>query len=161
MKPLWAPWRSAYIKSARAGKAGCFLCDYRKTPKRDRTNLVLLRGETCLVVMNRYPYNVGHLMVAPLRHVGDLGRLDDAERVELLTLAGRAQRALDQAFRCDGHNLGINLGRAAGAGLPGHLHLHVVPRWIGDTNFMPTVGGTKVLPFGLDETYAALAKALK
>jgi ATP adenylyltransferase len=162
MKRLWAPWRTAYIRGAIQGRdSGCFLCGCRGTPKRDRSNLVLLRGRACFVVLNRFPYNVGHLMIAPYAHKAKLAGLDDAERAELLALAARLQEALDRAFKCDGHNLGINVGRVAGAGLPGHLHLHLVPRWSGDTNFMPVVGETKVMPIGLDEVYRTLARELR
>jgi len=161
MKRIWAPWRATYIKKAAAGaEAGCFLCDYVGTPKKDRANLVLLRGDAVFVVMNRFPYNVGHLLIAPYAHKASLIGITDAERAEMLRLAARAQEALDDAYQCDGHNLGINIGRVAGAGLPGHLHMHIVPRWSGDTNFMPVIGGAKVMPLSLGEVYSALRKRL-
>ena len=162
MKKLWAPWRAAYVKTAASGAdSGCFLCDDARAPKKDRANLVVLRGDSCFAVMNRFPYNVGHLLIAPYAHKAGLADLRAAERAEMLAQAATLQAALDDAFHCDGHNLGINIGRAAGAGLPGHLHLHIVPRWNGDTNFMPTVGETKVLPVSLDEVYRELKKRLR
>ncbi len=162
MRRLWAPWRAAYVKTATSGgDPGCFLCDCIPTPRKDRANLVLRRGDSCFVVMNRFPYNVGHLLIAPYRHQAKLADLKRRERAEILAQAAAMQAVLDDAFHCDGHNLGINIGRAAGAGLPGHLHLHLVPRWNGDTNFMPTVGETKVMPVGLDAVYRELKKRLR
>jgi ATP adenylyltransferase len=146
-----------YIRK-HSDKTPCFLCDYRRTPRKDRPNLVLGRGETCFVVMNRFPYNVGHLMIAPYRHEGELGALTAPERDEMLGLASRAQKALDRAFRPNGYNLGINLGRVAGAGLLGHVHLHLVPRWDGDTNFMPVTAGTKVMPVSLAQAFTAIKR---
>ncbi len=146
-----------YIKK-HSDKTPCFLCAYRAAPKKDRANLVLARGRACFVVMNRYPYNVGHLLIAPMRHEAELGGMTGEEREEMLALAARSQKALDGAFRPNGYNLGINLGRTAGAGLPGHIHLHVVPRWNGDTNFMPVTGETKVLPIGLGDAYTAIKR---
>ncbi len=146
-----------YIKK-HSDKTPCFLCAYRTAPKKDRSNLVVARGRACFVVMNRYPYNVGHLLVAPLRHEAELGGMTGEEREEMLALAARSQKALDGAFRPDGYNLGINLGRTAGAGLLGHIHLHVVPRWNGDTNFMPVTGETKVMPIGLGDAFKAIKR---
>jgi ATP adenylyltransferase len=159
VKRIWAPWRSAFVRKATEGKAGgCFLCEYAPAPKKDKTNLVVLRGGTCFVVMNRFPYNVGHLLIAPYRHKARLADISDDERAEMLRLAATMQEALDREFQCHGHNLGINIGKVSGAGLPGHLHLHIVPRWSGDTNFMPVVGGAKVMPVSLDEVYRALRR---
>lgn len=159
MDRLWAPWRMSYIKK-HSDKTPCFICSGVRA-KRDRSNLILVRGRTCLTMMNRFPYNVGHLMVAPVAHKADLAALDDAERSEMLLMASQAQKALDGAFKPHGYNLGINLGRVAGAGLLGHVHLHLVPRWNGDTNFMPVTGETKVMPMSLGEAYAAVARGLK
>lgn len=158
---LWAPWRMTFLKKAHRKLSGCFFCDYAPRPKRDRENLVLLRGKSCFVVFNRFPYNSGHLMVAPLAHKGELSRLTAAERAELFDLLVRMQGLLDRALKPHGYNVGFNLGRAAGAGVPGHIHLHIVPRWDGDTNFMPVVGETKVVPQALDELYGTLQKALR
>ncbi len=158
MERLWAPWRMTYIR-AHSDKAPCFICAGAKR-KRDRASLILARGRTCLTMMNRFPYNVGHLMIAPYAHKAALADLTADERAELLGMAAGAQRALDGAFKPAGYNLGINLGRVAGAGLPGHVHLHIVPRWDGDTNFMPVTAGTKVMPMGLDEAWRAIHRHL-
>jgi ATP adenylyltransferase len=160
---IWAPWRIPYLRKAAAEDApsACFFCDYAGAPRRDRKNLVVLRGKACFGVLNRYPYTGGHVMVAPYAHKADLGALDAAERSELLELAVRLQDALRRTARPHGFNLGINLGRAAGAGVPGHVHLHVVPRWNGDTNFMTPAAGVRVLSQALSEVHAELQKALR
>ncbi len=157
MKRLWAPWRMEYILKSK-GK-GCFLCDIIRESK-DRKNLVLCRGKLCVLVINRYPYNNGHLMVAPYRHVDSLQTMNDAERSELLALTVKACAALKKTGHPDGFNIGINQGAAAGAGLKDHLHLHIVPRWEGDTNFMPVTAGVKVIPQPLDVLWRQLRKAL-
>lgn len=156
---LWAPWRLSYIETAKeAGSEGgdCFLCRYRDEPSRDEENFVVTRGVTSFVVLNRFPYNNGHLLVAPLAHKGNLNELDDAELLgcqhQLRTLAGVYGRIL----RPDGFNIGLNLGRAAGAGLPGHLHWHLVPRWSGDTNFMTLLDDVRVISESLRALYARL-----
>lgn len=140
---------------------GCFLCRIiREGARADARNLVIQRGRTCLLLLNRYPYGNGHLMVVPRRHIGRLGALTAAERTELLDLAGLGQRLLGRVARPHGFNLGINEGIAAGAGLQDHLHLHVVPRWAGDTNFMPLLGQVRVIPQALTELWRALRAAL-
>jgi ATP adenylyltransferase len=154
METLWAPWRIEYIKEA--PKGGCFLCDILRAGGDDRANLVLKRGAACAVVMNRYPYNNGHLMVAPHRHVARLADLTPEERLETMNLLDLSVAALTSAIRPNGFNIGINLGRVAGAGLETHLHTHIVPRWNGDTNFMPVIGDTKVIPQALDDLWATL-----
>jgi len=154
-KPLWAPWRIEYIRGEKDGK--CFLCRMF-TEKTDRENLVLFRGKTCVVNMNRYPYNSGHLMVSPLRHIAELDELTAEEEQEFSELTRRALAALRAALQPEGFNIGVNLGAAAGAGLKEHLHRHIVPRWVGDTNFMPVVGDTHVVPEALLETYDLLVK---
>ena len=152
---LWAPWRMEFIRAPK--EEGCFLCRILRDGKeKDPANLVVRRGENCLLLLNRYPYNGGHLMAAPVRHVGTLGELTEAERREMMDLACLAERLLDKVLRPHGYNVGINQGAAAGAGLKDHLHMHVVPRWEGDTNFMPVLGNVRVMPQALDETYAAL-----
>jgi ATP adenylyltransferase len=153
---LWTPWRRAYIEGADSHSAGCFLCADAADVEHDRENLVLFRAASVFVVLNRYPYNSGHLMVAPCEHLGDLPRLEPATASELMAVTQRAVDALGRAYAPDAFNLGMNLGRAAGAGVPDHLHMHVVPRWSGDTNFMPLVAETKVLPDSLDQTYERL-----
>jgi len=156
-RPLWAPWRMDFIKGP--PRKTCFFCDYVRQD-RDRRNLVVLRGRTCFALLNRFPYNTGHLMVAPLAHKGALDRLTKEERAELLDLLVTMQKALDRTLRPHGYNIGINLGRVAGAGVPGHVHIHVVPRWDADTNFMPVVGRTKVIPQALEALYTQLQKVL-
>lgn len=158
-RPLWAPWRMAFIRGPR--RKSCFFCDYAKSPGRDRENLVLLRGRSCFVLMNRFPYNNGHLMVAPMSHRGSLGRLSPGARAEMFDLLVAAQEGLDRELRPHGYNIGINLGRVAGAGVPGHVHIHIVPRWNGDTNFMPVLGLTKVIPEALRDLHGRLQKALR
>lgn len=155
---LWAPWRMEYIKASASKDPGpCFLCDLPRL-KQDRENLILHRGRKGFVILNRFPYNNGHLLVAPYRHVAGMEDLKDAEVTEIWRLADRARGVLDGEMQPQGYNLGINLGRAAGAGLPGHIHLHLVPRWNGDTNFMPILGDTKVLPLTLLQTWDLLAR---
>ena len=161
---LWAPWRMEYIdglgESAAVGEGdGCFLCRYRDQADRDADNLVLWRGAHCLAVMNRFPYTGGHTMVAPLAHVADLGELPPAGMVEMLSMVRDLQTLLGDVVRAQGFNVGMNIGRCAGAGLPGHLHVHVVPRWSGDTNFMAVLGEARVIPQALDELYGQLRLA--
>jgi ATP adenylyltransferase len=156
---LWAPWRMDFIRSRK--EPGCFMCRIvAEGGAKDAENLVVHRGEHGLLVMNRYPYCCGHLLVAPYRHVATLGDLTAEERRETLELACLGQRLLAAVAKPDGFNLGINEGSAAGAGLKDHLHLHVVPRWEGDTNFMPVAAGVRVMPQALEEMRAALAGAL-
>jgi ATP adenylyltransferase len=150
----------AYIKGTERHDT-CFLCDAAAAPpERDEELLVLARGAHAFVILNLFPYNTGHLMVAPNRHVGDLGDLTDDEVDELWMWTHRSVAAHREASGPDGFNIGINLGEAAGAGVPGHLHQHVVPRWAGDTNFMPVIGDAKVLPEMLSETYQRLRPLL-
>jgi ATP adenylyltransferase len=156
MEIKFTPWRMAYIKSADApDSSGCVLCDKGRAPDAAE-NLVLYHGATCYVIMNLYPYNPGHLMVTPYIHTADLPGLDAATAAELLDLTRRSVALLGQALAPHGFNIGMNLGRTAGAGIDEHLHMHVVPRWNGDTNFMPIVGGTRLIPEALDQTYAKL-----
>ncbi len=158
-RPLWAPWRMRFIEGRRRGS--CFFCEYARAKGRDRDNFVVARGATCFAVLNRYPYNNGHLMVAPLAHKGRLGLLGGRERAELLDMLVEMQEAVGRALRPHGYNIGLNLGRVAGAGVPGHLHFHLVPRWEADTNFMPVVGLTKVIPQSLEALYDRLQKTLR
>lgn len=138
------------------GDEGCFLCRALEADD-DAANLVLTRRERTVVILNRYPYNSGHVMVAPKRHVADLGALGEEEQRELMQMLAEACRVLVEEMQPHGFNIGLNLGETAGAGLPGHLHFHIVPRWPGDTNFMPVVAGSKVIPETLEETYQRLA----
>jgi len=157
MKILWAPWRIEYIRSPKHD--GCIFCDFPKEG-RDRERLILYRGERAFVIMNNYPYNPGHVMVAPYRHVANWEELTDEELLEIMKLTQLMIRAIKRAMNPDGFNLGVNLGRVAGAGIDSHVHLHIVPRWNGDTNFMPVIADTKVIPESLEEAYDELKKAI-
>jgi ATP adenylyltransferase len=139
---LWSPWRLAYVTRT-SGQPGCVFCEALSG---DEASLVVFRGVACYVILNKFPYNNGHLMVVPNRHVASLGEATRDELGELIELAGRAETAIREAYAPHGLNMGINLGKAAGAGILDHLHMHVVPRWNGDTNFMTVVGETRVLP---------------
>jgi ATP adenylyltransferase len=153
------PYMKKAVKPPR--DSDCFFCDYARAPRSDRKNLVLLRGKTGFVVLNRYPYTGGHLLIAPLAHKGELGSLSTDERSELFELLVRTEASLRKSFRPQGFNIGLNLGRAAGAGVPGHLHFHLVPRWVGDVNFMTSVSDVRVIPQALEETYDRLQKTLR
>lgn len=160
MRRLWAPWRMAYITGTGGPKQqGCIFC-VKPKQRRDAANRILCRGETAFAMMNLFPYNNGHLMIAPYRHVGDLTKLTPAELLEMMTLAQACQRAIAGCMRPDGFNLGCNLGRTAGAGIAGHVHLHLVPRWNGDTNFMPVLGGTKVISESLESSFRKIKSHL-
>jgi len=153
MDRLWAPWRLAYVTAAQPPATDCIFCD--ASAGRD-IDLVLLRGEHAYVILNLYPYNNGHLMVVPTRHIAALEALTPGEQVELMHLTRLSEMALNEAYRPQGINVGINLGKAAGAGIETHLHVHLVPRWTGDTNFMTAVGQTRVLPEDLAATGSRL-----
>ena len=157
MERIWSPWRMAYIQAAKeqGEDGGCIFCDLPAEGDDVRT-MILARGELASVIVNPFPYNPGHLMVAPFRHVGAFTSLEAAELADVDALVARSIRALEQEMEPHGYNLGMNLGRVAGAGIPDHVHWHLVPRWNGDTNFMPVVGQTRVLPELLEETYARL-----
>ncbi len=158
-KSVWAPWREDYILglSNKKKEKGCLFCNALKR-NRDRANLILCRNENTFVIMNRFPYTSGHLMIVPYKHVGTLEKLSDKIACELMLETRRAVKILKQAFKPDGLNIGINLGRPAGAGVPGHLHIHIVPRWTGDNSFMPVVGETRVISVSLETTYKILSK---
>jgi ATP adenylyltransferase len=161
VKRLWAPWRMEYIRPLRqAEPKGCLFCRVWKA-KDDAQDLVLARREHALLMLNRFPYNPGHLMVAVGRHAARFEVLTPPERADLLELTAVAERILEEAYHPHGLNYGANVGRVAGAGFPGHLHLHLVPRWDGDTNFMPVIGETKVLPETLGRTWSRLRAALR
>jgi ATP adenylyltransferase len=150
-KSLWAPWRLEYIAQADE-QDGCVLCAEASGAIADAVSLVVQRGEAAIALLNKYPYSSGHVMVASRRHVGRLADLADDEALEVHRLAVRAVSVLERVYGPDGFNLGWNLGRAAGAGIADHVHLHVVPRWVGDTNFMPVLADVKVIPEHLLET---------
>jgi ATP adenylyltransferase len=138
---------------------GCFICQAISRP-RDEADLVLVRGQHAVALLNKYPYNTGHVLVAPMRHIADLTDLDAQDTLALMQLVSEVMRSLRDQMQPQGFNIGANLGEVAGAGLPGHFHMHVVPRWAGDTNFMPVTGRTKVLPEDLADTYRRLRKAM-
>ena len=158
-KTLWAPWRIGYITGLDKEDKDCFLCHYLAHPEADDENHVLWRTERCLVVLNRYPYNNGHMLVAPNRHVEDLSDLSDAELLEMMKLVDNVKTCLEGCVQPHGYNVGINLGRTGGAGLPGHLHTHIVPRWRGDTNFMSVCCATDVISQSMEELLALMKES--
>jgi ATP adenylyltransferase len=157
---IWAPWRMEYIRGL-ATEGACFLCEYCDAPNRDAANLVLWRTADTIVVMNRFPYTNGHLMIAPLAHKADLPDLSDDELANLLRQTRDAKRVMTEAVGAHGFNIGINFGLCAGAGLPDHLHVHLVPRWNGDTNFMAVLGDVRVIPEGLDAAYQRFRRTVQ
>ena len=157
MDRLWSPWRAKYIASGVDSQhAGCVFCDIGRNEASDDENVVLFRGERCFVVLNLFPYITGHLMVVPFDHVGDLAATAKEITDEMMDLTKRSQTALRNVYQPPGFNIGMNLGAAAGAGIADHLHIHVLPRWVGDTNFMTTVAETRVLPEDLKTTHQRL-----
>ena len=157
MDYLWTPWRYRYVTSS--GDPGeCVFCAAAKSP-RDRESLVVHRAAHNLIILNRFPYTSGHIMVVPYEHVASLEELSDEALVEMIRLAREAEKRLRALYRPDGLNFGINLGKSAGAGIASHVHLHALPRWTGDTNFMTVVGETRVLPEDLDATWERLSQA--
>lgn len=161
MELLHAPWRIQYILAPKPSTGDGSLFARIAQSNEDEANLVVARDRSCFALLNRYPYNGGHLMVVPYRQVAELGDLTLEELTDLMRLTQRCVAALKRVMNPDGFNIGLNLGRAAGAGIEDHLHLHVVPRWVGDTNFMPVLADTKVLPEALNETAARLRAALQ
>ena len=155
-KNLWAPWRVKYIQGL-SQESDCFLCDYYSLPQKDKENLHLWRIEHAFVVFNKFPYNNGHLLIAPVRHIASLDDASDDELMGLMGLVRDCQKALSLTIKPHGFNVGMNFGRCAGAGLPDHLHIHVVPRWNGDTNYMHVCSDTDVISQGLYELYDQLA----
>ncbi|UCD72461.1 MAG: HIT domain-containing protein [Syntrophobacterales bacterium] len=153
MKVVWAPWRMTYIEDDR--KQGCLFCSTVKETD-DKGNLILYRSSRSFIIMNRFPYTSGHLMVSPNRHVASIDKLDEGEMMELMALLKKSIFVLKRAFKPDGFNVGMNIGRGAGAGIEDHMHFHIVPRWNGDTNFMPVLFETKVMPEYLEKTYERL-----
>lgn len=160
-QPLWAPWRSAYITRARRGEERCIFCVGELSASAQRQRFILHTDATCLVMLNRYPYNAGHVMVAPRRHVASPELLSRKERAEVAEAVNDAVVRLRKVFNPPGFNLGANLGRAAGAGFASHLHWHIVPRFEGDANFMPAVAGIRVISQHLAETFRLLAPHFK
>jgi len=145
--------------SCDVGDDGCFLCAHQKDSGSDKTNHILWRGRRAMAMLNRFPYTAGHSMVAPYEHIASPSDLDDETMLEMMRMTADLQQLLARAVRAEGFNIGMNLGRCAGAGLPGHLHIHIVPRWSGDTNFMPVLGKVRVIPQMLDDVYELLLEA--
>jgi len=158
LERLWAPWRMAYIKSAK-DEEGCIFCAKHRG-NRDSENMILKRGKLTFILMNLYPYNNGHVMVSPYRHVPSLVDLTDEESLELMQFIALAMKAIRDALNPEGFNVGANIGSVSGAGIADHIHIHVVPRWKGDTNFMTVISNTKVMPETLEETYKKLLTAI-
>lgn len=157
MQYIWSPWRMTYIEKHKE-EEGCVFCDAQAQPDGPE-NLIVFRGDRAFVILNRYPYTSGHLMVVPYIHEPSLEGLDPAIRAEAIELVTRAIGVLRKVYQPEGFNIGINLGDAAGAGITDHVHLHIVPRWTGDTNFMATLGQTRVLPERLEDTYRRVREA--
>jgi len=151
---IWAPWRLRYVTDAKKSDE-CVFCA-KPAAGDDRENLIVHRGERCFVILNLFPYTNGHLMVAPFEHLPRLQDVDAGVLAEMMALAQRAMRRIEAVYDPEGFNVGLNQGRAAGAGVEGHIHLHVVPRWAGDTNYMPVLADTRVMPQSLEESYGAL-----
>jgi ATP adenylyltransferase len=159
MDRIWSPWRYRYITTADAAQ-DCIFC-VKPAENRDEQNYIVHRGERCFVLLNLYPYTSGHLMIAPYEHVAALEDASEESLLEMMRLTREAERRLRRVYRPEGLNLGMNIGKCAGAGVAGHIHMHVLPRWTGDANFMSTVGETRVLPEELAETYRKLSQAFR
>ena len=158
MDKLWAPWRAGYIKKI-GKRQKCVFCGILRA-RSDKKNFIFARTKHSFAVLNIYPYNNGHVLVMPYRHVNDLAKLRQEEIIDLIELLNSAQKRLDKALKPGGYNIGLNIGRVAGAGFPGHVHIHVVPRWRGDVNFMPVLTGTKVISQSLRMLYGKLLNAI-
>lgn len=156
---LWAPWRLTYIQRPSTGSASGDIFVDLPAEQDDEKNLILFRGQHAFIILNAYPYANGHLMVAPYRQIADITLLNDDELLEINQLVSKSVEWLRAAYNPNGFNIGVNMGGAAGAGIPVHIHWHIVPRWNGDTNFMTVVGGTRVIPQSLEDSYAALKRA--
>lgn len=156
MERLWAPWRMNYIKNFKKEK-GCLFCRVFKS-KADNKNLIILRSKYCFAMLNLYPYNNGHVMISPIKHVKSIESLNDKEASDLMATVKKIKVMLDQVLKPEGYNIGINIGRPAGAGFDKHLHIHIVPRWSGDSNFMPVLSGTKIISQSIKTLYKELTK---
>ena len=164
MERLWSPWRNEYIAASGTDKSQadvCIFCEAQKDAAADEEKFVLYRGRRNFIILNLYPYISGHMMIAPYAHIGELDAAGKEDTDEMMDLAKRCQTALREIYHPEGFNIGMNLGRAAGAGIADHIHMHVMPRWAGDTNFMTTVGETRVLPEDLPTTYRKLLPKFK
>lgn len=156
MNKIWAPWRIAYIKNIKKEK-GCLFCRAFKSSQ-DKKNLVFMRSNHCIAMLNLYPYNNGHILIAPNRHIKYIELLNNEELLDLMATAAKIKTILDKILRPQGYNIGMNLGKIAGAGIDKHLHMHIVPRWSADTNFMPTVSDAKIISQSLDALYKEITK---
>ncbi|HTZ98498.1 MAG TPA: HIT domain-containing protein [Terriglobales bacterium] len=157
MDYLWTPWRFAFVTGART--SGCIFCDLPKLGDDEKAHIVY-RGQQCFVILNAYPYTAGHVMIVPFAHLDELQKLPSTTAHEMIDLSQRMEKALRQVYRPEGINLGMNIGRAAGAGVADHVHMHILPRWTADSNFISVVGETRILPETLDQTYAKIKTAL-
>ena len=159
MKNLWAPWREKYLYDDKA--KGCILCIAKKANKKsDKKKLIVKRSTHSFSILNKYPYNNGHVMIVPYRHVKSLEKLKSEEILDMMSLLNDTKKILDDKLKPDGYNIGINLGQSAGAGIKGHIHIHIVPRWNGDTNFMPVFAQTKIISQSLNSLYDIMVKGL-
>jgi len=156
---MWAPWRKIYLRSSSGKRSGCLFCSLLRD-KKDKRNLVLFRTAHYAVILNRYPYNNGHLMIVPKRHIASLFQMNAREKAEFFEVLEKVMNALAKAMKPQGFNLGMNISDVAGAGIPGHMHWHIVPRWKGDVNFMPVIANTKVISESLKSVYEVLSRAL-
>ena len=156
---MWAPWRKTYLRSSPGKRSGCLFCSLLRD-KKDKRNLVLFRTACHAVILNRYPYNNGHFMIVPKRHIACLSQMNVREKAEFFDVLDKGMGALDKAMKPHGFNLGMNISDVAGAGVPDHIHWHIVPRWKGDVNFMPVLAGTKVISESLESAYEVLSQAL-
>ncbi|MBA2124342.1 hypothetical protein B9J78_05345 [bacterium Unc6] len=160
MKNIWAPWRIKYIKNTNKEK-GCFLCNLLKKNIKFKTSYIIWKGKYTTGVLNKFPYTNGHIIIAPNRHIDTLSRLKKEEKIEIMQAMVRYETIIKKALNCQGFNIGINIGKQAGAGVPGHIHIHIVPRWEGDTNFMSTLASIRIIPQSLSSTWQAIRDAEK
>ncbi len=158
MKKIFAPWRIRYIEAPKY--EGCIFCDFPKE-NRDEERLIVYRGKRCFVILNNYPYNPGHVMVAPYRHFKEIEEMSEEEGAEMLELTKKAVKVIKKVMKPDGFNIGINIGKVAGAGIEQHLHIHIVPRWEGDTSFIPVLADVKIIPEAVAETYKKLKRGFE
>jgi len=157
MNHLWSPWRMKYIRRQKTPK-GCVFCDAVQREDGE-SNLIVARGKHAFVILNRYPYTSGHIMIVPLKHIGSFEKIDEETSAEVMRLTRQGITTLDKVYKPNGYNMGANLGASAGAGIANHIHFHLVPRWDGDTNFMTSIGETRILPEDLSETFKQIKDA--
>ena len=160
MERIWSPWRSEYIKTFTDKENGCFVCDAINSKNEDKKYLIVTRRDKCIVIMNKYPYNSGHLLVCPLRHISQFEEFETAELINIMDTSQEIIAKMKELFNPHGFNFGLNIGKSAGAGLPGHLHFHIVPRWNGDSNFTATIADVKFYSNSLEDTRIKLYEIL-